>query len=92
MNQPNRLNRLSPICAVFNLIIAVVCDAVAVAEDMAREMDGDAEELPEEKLYHAQERIHTLGHQITGLLSRQKDLDDLLELLGNEIRHLEESK
>jgi hypothetical protein len=74
------------------LIIAVVCDAVAVAEDMAREIDDDAEEIPEEKLYQAQERVQTLSREITGLVDRQKDLDDLLELLGIEIRHLEESK
>jgi hypothetical protein len=74
------------------LIIAVVCDALAVAEEMAREIDGDAEEIPEEKLFQAQERVQKLSNQITGLVDRQKDLDDLLELLGIEIRLLEESK
>jgi hypothetical protein len=63
-----------------------------VAEEMAREVDGDAEEIPEEKLYQAQEQVQKLGHQITGLVDRQKDMDDLLVLLGIEIRCLEESK
>jgi hypothetical protein len=80
---------------VFNLIIAVVCDAVAVAERMGRAADDDdSDELlsPEEMLYCAQGQMDSLGNQISGLMDREKDLQDLLELLGSEIRQLEESK
>ena len=80
---------------VFNLIIAVVCDAVAVAERMGRASDdNDSDELlsPEEMLCNAQGRIDSVGDRISGLMDREKDLQDLLSLLGTEIRQLEESK
>lgn len=77
---------------VFNLIIAVVCDAVAVAERMGREADEDEEILsPEEMLYCAQGRMDSLSGRINGLVDREKDLQDLLEVLGTEIQQLEES-
>ena len=76
---------------VFNLIIAVVCDAVAVAEEMSREMDGTAEEAPEVKLYQAQERINKLGNRIADMLDTQKDMQDLLQELATEIHNLQES-
>lgn len=78
---------------VFNLIIAVVCDAVAVADNMGRLEDGDDEILsPEEALYVAQNRIDSLGDRISVMVDREKDLQDLLELLGTEIQELEDSK
>ena len=77
---------------VFNLIIAVVCDAVAVADNMGREMDDDEVLSPEEMLYNAHGRVSTLSDRISGLVNREKDLQDLLELLGSEIQHLEASK
>jgi len=78
---------------VFNLIIAVVCDAVAVADNMGRAEDGDDEILsPEEMLYVTSGRMDSLSERIQGMMDREKDLQDLLELLGNEIQEFEDSK
>jgi hypothetical protein len=78
---------------VFNLIIAVVCDAVAVADNMGRIEDGEDVILsPEEALYVAQARINTLNDCIQGMVDREKDLQELLGLLKSEIQELEESK
>ena len=72
---------------VFNLIIAVVCDSVAVAENLSRLEDGDDEILsPEEMLYVAQGRINSLNDRIQGMMDREKDLQDLIEVLGTEIQ------
>lgn len=77
---------------VFNLIIAVVCDAVAM-NNLHRAMDGEDEILsPEEMLYNAQQRVNSLSDHVGGMMDREKDLQDLLELLTTEIQEMNASK
>lgn len=74
------------------MIIAVVCDAAAFKGGMSRDLDEDAEQTPEEKLCLADQRILILASRMSGLMDRQKDMNDMLEELKTEIRDLEESK
>lgn len=71
---------------VFNLIVAVVCDAVAVVD---REVQ--AEKHPEmlsdkDKLSEAQERIWELTETVEILMMRQERLLSVVDMLSKEVR------
>ena len=71
---------------VFNLIVAVVCDAVAVVDREAM-----AEKHPEmltdkQKLEEAQERIWELTETVEILMMRQERLLSVADMLSQEVR------
>jgi len=74
---------------VFNLIVAVVCDAVAVTEKNVRELDGFEPDNPEHKLLEAQERIDLLQCHINDMLRTQEQVQQLIESMAAELLHLE---
>ena len=74
---------------VFNLIVAVVCDAVAVTEKTVRELDGFEADDPEVKLTEAQERIDLLQCHIGDMLRTQQAVQEMIDLMAGELLHLE---
>lgn len=74
---------------VFNLIVAVVCDAVAVTEKTVRELDGIESENPYTKIDEAQERIDLLQCHIEDMLRTQHAVQDMIEIMAGELLHLE---
>lgn len=74
---------------VFNLIVAVVCDAVSVTEKNVRELDGFEPDNPEHKLAEAQERIDLLQCHIQEMLRTQANVQELIEFMAAELLHLE---
>ena len=77
---------------VFNLIVAVVCDAVAVTEKTVRELDGLDSDDPERTLEEAQERIDLLQCHISDMQRTQQSVQDMIEMLAGELLHLETEK
>lgn len=73
---------------VFNLIVAVVCDAVAVIE--REERDDEDESLCEpSQLSLAQQRIDEMSGEVTTLLQKQKEIQVALQLLAQELYALD---
>lgn len=74
---------------VFNLIIAVICDAVSIIDRVARDREARAAgivlETPEQQLYYAQQRMDILSDRIDHMLKSQKEIQEMLELLASEI-------
>lgn len=71
---------------VFNLIVAVVCDAVAVVD-----REANAEKFPErltdkQHLEEAQERIWELTETVEILMMRQERLLSVADMLAKEVR------
>ena len=77
---------------VFNLIVAVVCDAVAVTEKTVREIDGLDSEDPVRTLEEAQERIDLLQCHISDMNKTQQQVQDMIEMLAGELLHLESER
>lgn len=80
---------------VFNLIIAVICDAVSIIDQVAREREARAKgivlESPEQQLDYAQQRMDVLAERVDHMLRTQKDMQDMLELLTGELQRLDNS-
>mmetsp|Transcript_30080 Transcript_30080/g.49718 ORF Transcript_30080/g.49718 Transcript_30080/m.49718 type:complete len:405 (+) Transcript_30080:129-1343(+) len=80
---------------VFNLIIAVICDAVSIIDQVAREREARAKgiilETPEEQLDFAQQRMDVLSERVDHMLKTQKDMQGMLELLSSELHRLDNS-
>mmetsp|Transcript_16051 Transcript_16051/g.44974 ORF Transcript_16051/g.44974 Transcript_16051/m.44974 type:complete len:770 (-) Transcript_16051:1028-3337(-) len=74
---------------VFNLIVAVVCDAVAITEKTVRELDGYETDTTEARLEEAQERIDLLQSHINDMLRTQQAVQDMIEGMAGEMMHLE---
>ena len=78
---------------VFNLIIAVICDAVSIVDRVAREREaaarGEKLESVDEKLEFAQEKIDELSDRVEDMMKHQKDMQDMLELLATELYRME---
>jgi hypothetical protein len=74
---------------VFNLIVAVVCDAVALTEKTVRELDGFESNTPEHQLAEAKERIDLLQNHIHEMLRMQENVHELIEFMAAELLHLE---
>ena len=74
---------------VFNLIVAVVCDAVAVTEKTVRELEGLESDNPVDKLEQAQERIDLLQCHISDMLRTQQTVQDMIEIMAGEMLHLD---
>ena len=74
---------------VFNLIIAVICDAVSVTEKHVRELDGFEPDNPEHQLRQAMERIDLLQLHINDMLKTQGQVQELIEMMASELLNLE---
>jgi hypothetical protein len=74
---------------VFNLIVAVVCDAVAVTEKTVRQMDGYEEDDTEVKIIEAQERIDLLQSHIYDMLKTQEQVQIMIEKMAEEMVFLQ---
>ncbi|CAJ1944297.1 unnamed protein product [Cylindrotheca closterium] len=74
---------------VFNLIVAVVCDAVAVTEKTVRQMDGYEEDDTEVKIIEAQERIDLLQSHIYDMLKTQEQVQVMIEKMAEEMVFLQ---
>jgi hypothetical protein len=63
---------------VFNLIIAVICDAVSIIDRVARDREARAAgiilETPEQQLYYAQQRMDILSDRVDHMLKSQKEI------------------
>ena len=74
---------------VFNLIVAVVCDAVAVTEKTVRKMEGFEEDDTEIKLLEAQERIDLLQSHINDMVKIQENTQKMMEIMAEELLYLQ---
>lgn len=71
---------------VFNLIVAVVCDAVAVIERTVKaEHDGPVES-DADKLLEAQERIYEMSEQITRMHEQHFQMSQAMGFLADELK------
>mmetsp|Transcript_10745 Transcript_10745/g.31805 ORF Transcript_10745/g.31805 Transcript_10745/m.31805 type:complete len:406 (-) Transcript_10745:304-1521(-) len=75
---------------VFNLIIAVVVDAVALIEREQKETDEDDEETTSDMYIDssADERIQELKDQVSELLQKHEDMQTSMERLAQEVYRL----
>jgi hypothetical protein len=74
---------------VYNLIVAVVVEAVAVTEQNVRALDGLDPDSPEEKLENAKDRIDLLQCHIEDMVRTQTQVQKMIEVLASELLHLE---
>ena len=77
---------------VFNLIVAVVCDAVAITEKNVRELDGIESDDPRAQLDDAQERIDLLQCHISDMQKTQEAIVEMIEAMAKELVYLETEK
>jgi hypothetical protein len=77
---------------VFNLIVAVICDAVAITEKTVRELDGIEPDTDEAKIAEAQERIDLLQCHIHGMMRTQQQIQDMIEVMAGEMLNLESER
>lgn len=80
---------------VFNLIIAVICDAVSIIDKVAKEREararGELLETTEQKLDYAQQRIDVMADRIESLVKSQGEIQGMMELLATEMYQVEHS-
>merc|ERR1719343_1682619 len=74
---------------VFNLIVAVVVEAVATTEETVRQLDGIESNSPKAKLAEAQERADLLQSHLTEMMEQQEQIQFMLETMAGELLHLE---
>jgi hypothetical protein len=74
---------------VYNLIVAVVVEAVAITEQTVRAMDGIDSHSPAAKLDEAEERIDLLRYHLEDLMRTQSQIQSMLEVMAGEMIHLE---
>lgn len=74
---------------VFNLIVAVVVEAVSATEETVRRLDGIESNSPASKLAEAQERIDLLQSHLSVMMDQQEQIQFMLEAMAGELLHLE---
>jgi hypothetical protein len=76
----------------YNLIIAVICDAVSNIDKVAREREAKALgillETPEEELEYAKLRTEALSERLDFVLETQKELQVMINVLAGELYRL----
>lgn len=81
---------------VFNLIIAVICDAVSIVDQVARQREARARgiilETPEQQIDYAHRRMDVLTERVDYMLKTQIEMREMLSLLVNEMTRLDNSK
>eukprot|EP00567_Pseudictyota_dubia_P008447 CAMPEP_0197442426 /NCGR_PEP_ID=MMETSP1175-20131217/8441_1 /TAXON_ID=1003142 /ORGANISM="Triceratium dubium, Strain CCMP147" /LENGTH=418 /DNA_ID=CAMNT_0042972895 /DNA_START=340 /DNA_END=1596 /DNA_ORIENTATION=+ len=76
---------------VFNLIIAVVVDAVALIEREQKEIDEEDDEETTSDMFvdsNADERIQELKEQVSALLGKHEEMQTSMERLAQEVYRL----
>jgi hypothetical protein len=74
---------------VYNLIVAVVVEAVAVTEQTVRALDGMETNTPSAKLEEAEERMDLLRQHLEGMMQTQKQIQFMLDVMTSELVNLE---
>lgn len=74
---------------VYNLIVAVVVEAVAVTEQTVRALDGIEPDSPTAKLEEAEERLDMLRYHVEDMMRTQGQIQSMLEVLAGEMMNLE---
>jgi len=74
---------------VFNLIVAVVVEAVANTEETVRQLDGIESNSPISKLAEAKERVDLLQSHLNEMMEQQEQIQFMLETMAGELLHLE---
>lgn len=74
---------------VFNLIVAVVVEAVSATEETVRQIDGIESNSPGAKLAEAQERCDLLASHLNEMMEQQEQIQFMLETMAGELLHLE---
>jgi len=74
---------------IFNLIVAVVVEAVAATEETIRELDGIEVETPAQQLDEARERVDLLERHIRVMTVEQDHIQTMLETMAASLLHLE---
>mmetsp|Transcript_18595 Transcript_18595/g.38307 ORF Transcript_18595/g.38307 Transcript_18595/m.38307 type:complete len:662 (-) Transcript_18595:206-2191(-) len=74
---------------VFNLIVAVVVEAVSATEETVRQIDGIESNSPAAKLAEAQERCDLLASHLNEMMEQQEQIQFMLETMAGELLHLE---
>lgn len=74
---------------VFNLIVAVVVEAVSQTEETVRQIDGIESNSPASKLAEAQERCDLLTSHLNEMMEQQEQIQFMLETMAGELLHLE---
>ncbi|KAL3908179.1 MAG: hypothetical protein SGARI_003184 [Bacillariaceae sp.] len=74
---------------VYNLIVAVVVEAVAVTEQTVRAMDGIDSNSPAAKLEEAEERIDLIRYHIEDMMRTQDQIQNMLETMASGMVNLE---
>jgi len=75
---------------IANLVIAVICNAVAVVDDIAREREAAETgevllDTTEQQLEYCQNNISSLSERVDSLQETQKNLQALMELMSKEL-------
>jgi hypothetical protein len=73
---------------VFNLIVAVVVEAVAATEETVRALEGIESDNPQDKLHEAEERIDLLQHHLDNMMIEQEHIQAMLESMAGEFLNL----
>jgi len=74
---------------VFNLIVAVVVEAVSATEETVRRLDGIESNSPASQLAEAQERVDLLQSHLNEMMEQQEQIQFMLETMAGELLHLE---
>lgn len=74
---------------VFNLIVAVVVQAVSQTEETVRRLDGRESNSPASKLAEAEERVDLLMSHLNEMMEQQEQIQFMLETMAGELLHLE---
>lgn len=74
---------------VFNLIVAVVVEAVSATEETVRRLDGIESNSPASKLAEAQERVDLLQSHLFEMMEQQEQIQYMLESMAGELLQLE---
>lgn len=74
---------------VFNLIVAVVVEAVAATEETVRRLDGIESNTPASKLQEAEERVDLLQSHLNEMMDQQEQIQSMLEAMAGELLHME---
>jgi hypothetical protein len=81
---------------VFNLIIAVICDAVSIIDKVAREREARARgiilETPDEQLEYARQRTEVLSERIDFIIKTQKEMQTMVDYLASEVHRIDEKR
>ena len=74
---------------VFNLIVAVVVEAVSATEETVRHLDGIESNTPASKLAEAEERVDLLTAHLNEMMEQQEQIQSMLETMTGKLLHLE---